>query len=494
MADLMTKEEPATIATTYGWLSSLPLAATAGNAVYSIYEGSKRYNCVTQYAIQSVESSVKLAASAVSPVVKRLDKPLHAIDSFAVGKLVQLEEKVPAVKTEPEQIVAYISETKEALANKIIESHAAISTRITEGKAHLTNQLASGKDVVCSKFSAGTEAVVQSRAGTAISDGKNVLVSQLAQGKETIKNSIACGRDAVYSKVQCGTEYVASTKAGCLVGSGVDCTLSATENLVDYLLPQIENENELAEYEIKEDKNSESCIESSAGRMDKMYTLSQRAKLRMYFYAMQKLQSMQQNCQSTLQHLKQTVDLLKLAQATRDGIDKQYHNVTSALKDLEEQIKQLLSRHSSTNWLPDSDEEDDNEVKADWLTPKSQGIVQSPLDYAKRLSEKVFHTFKSVTVVTAYLPSHLRGGANQGYQYAQEMYSTLKPVQSPADLKVSVLNRMSSLLETQLGYVSQLGAYLSTVLQRPTDSFPKEQDDSEDDEDDDGNGDEPVNN
>ena len=62
---------------------------------------------------------------------------------------------------------------------------------------------------------------------------------------------------------------------------------------------------------------------------------------------------------------------------------------------------------------------------------------------------------------------------------------------------------MSSLLETQLGYVSQLGAYLSTVLQvglqtlkvqpvvlfytqRPTDSFPKEQDDSEDDEDDDG--------
>ena len=75
MADLMTKEEPATIATTYGWLSSLPLAATAGNAVYSIYEGSKRYNCVTQYAIQSVESSVKLAASAVSPVVKRLDKP-----------------------------------------------------------------------------------------------------------------------------------------------------------------------------------------------------------------------------------------------------------------------------------------------------------------------------------------------------------------------------------------------------------------------------------
>ncbi len=62
-------------ATTYEWLSSLPLAAKAGNTVYNIYEGSKNYNCVTQYALGTVESSVKMAASAVSPVVKRMDKP-----------------------------------------------------------------------------------------------------------------------------------------------------------------------------------------------------------------------------------------------------------------------------------------------------------------------------------------------------------------------------------------------------------------------------------
>lgn len=61
--------------TVYGWLSSNPLAASAGNAVYNVYEGSKNYNCVTQYALGTVESSVKMAASAVAPVVKKLDKP-----------------------------------------------------------------------------------------------------------------------------------------------------------------------------------------------------------------------------------------------------------------------------------------------------------------------------------------------------------------------------------------------------------------------------------
>lgn len=63
-------------ATTVGeWLSSLPLAASAGSAVSSFYEGSKNYNCVTQYALGTVESSVKVAASAIAPVVKSLDKP-----------------------------------------------------------------------------------------------------------------------------------------------------------------------------------------------------------------------------------------------------------------------------------------------------------------------------------------------------------------------------------------------------------------------------------
>lgn len=116
-------------------------------------------------------------------------------------------------------------------------------------------------------------------------------------------------------------------------------------------------------------------------------------------------------------------------------MDKQYQNVTSALKDLEGQIKQLLSRQQSQtgmSWLPKDDEDEDEGVKVAWLTPasKPQGVIQMSLDYAKQLSEKVFRGFQSVTVATTYLPGNLRQGATQGYHYAQEMYSTLKPVSS----------------------------------------------------------------
>ena len=68
----MAQAEPST---TYEWLSGIPFAATAGTAVYNMYEGSKNYNSVTQYTLGTVESSVKMAASAIAPVVKTLDKP-----------------------------------------------------------------------------------------------------------------------------------------------------------------------------------------------------------------------------------------------------------------------------------------------------------------------------------------------------------------------------------------------------------------------------------
>lgn len=245
--------------------------------------------------------------------------PVQAVDSFAVSKLIQLEEKVPAMKTQPEEVVAFITESKEVLTKKITEGHAAISTRISESKDSLTSQLTSGKEVVCSKLSAGTEALVQSRAGLAVREGKRVIASQLTQGKDSLGNTITSGRDAVYTRIQGGSEYLASTRAGCLVGSGVDRTLAATENWVEYLLPEIENEKELfckcgmkdqCQCPSDDSPPQEEGAKSTVGRLDRVCTLSGKMKLRMYFLSIQRLHAMQQNCKSTLQNLKQTVDLV----------------------------------------------------------------------------------------------------------------------------------------------------------------------------------------
>lgn len=60
---------------TYDWLSSLPMASSAGSTVYSWYENSKNCCRVSQYALGTVESSVKYAAETAAPLVKRLDGP-----------------------------------------------------------------------------------------------------------------------------------------------------------------------------------------------------------------------------------------------------------------------------------------------------------------------------------------------------------------------------------------------------------------------------------
>ena len=73
--DVVTLAKPAQPASTYEWLCTIPVAASAGSAVYNLYNSSKNYNSVSQYAIGTVENSVVKAASIVAPVVQKLNRP-----------------------------------------------------------------------------------------------------------------------------------------------------------------------------------------------------------------------------------------------------------------------------------------------------------------------------------------------------------------------------------------------------------------------------------
>ncbi len=327
-------------ATTYEWLSNVPLAASAGTAVYNFYAGSKNCSRVTQYALETVETSVSMVVSVASPVVKKLDGPskycfyfpydtdnfitrltVQAVDSYTVSTLVKLEEKVPAVKSQPEEVMAYLTQSKDAVTNKIAEGRAAISTRITQSKDSVSDHITCGKEAVCTKISAGGEVIANSRAGVLVGEGKQALVARLSQGKEALDNSIVYGRDVIYTKISNGADCLANTRAGTLVGSGVNTTLSATESLVDYIIPEIENEKEL--FTGSEEKESlkstvddspaqedETFPEGEIGRIERVCTLSRKVKLRMYYRSMQRLQTMQINCSSTLEQLKAAVDVV----------------------------------------------------------------------------------------------------------------------------------------------------------------------------------------
>lgn len=125
-------------------------------------------------------------------------------------------------------------------------------------------------------------------------------------------------------------------------------------------------------------------------------------------------------------HTRMHVHQLKVAQQAREGVDKQYRSLASSIKDLEEHIRQMLSRKEVGEEVQEENGELEGEIK--WLNPKPKTRVQAALDTAKVLSERVYGTFRYVVGATAYLPHHLKGGATTAYEKAHELYTTLKPV------------------------------------------------------------------
>ena len=274
---------------------------------------------------------------------------VQAVDSFTVKQLVKLEEKVPAIKSQPDEVVTYLTESKDAISDRITKTKDSLNGRIANGRDAISTKVACGKDAVYTRIQTGSDAIANSRAGILVSDGKQALTTGLSKGKDTISSTLASGRDVVYVKVQNGAEAIANTRAGVLVGSGVDRTLSATESVIDYLLPPEENEKELlSEYEkVKEDvemttisteqvetpepseteiieeeeeeeeeqeeeeeKEGVVVVECSPGRVQRVRTLSRKVKLRMYYRSMRRLYGVQQQCKSTLEQLRTTVDVV----------------------------------------------------------------------------------------------------------------------------------------------------------------------------------------
>lgn len=254
---------------------------------------------------------------------------VQAVDSFTLNQLVKLEEKVPAIKSQPDEVYSYLSENKDALTNKISERSDAIRTRLNKSKEAVGDCLSSGRDAVYSKLHSGSEVIVNSRAGVLASEGKQALSARLTQGKDYLSSTLASGRDAVYTKAQSGAEALANTRAGAMVGSGVDSTLSTTEGWVDYFLPPEKNELELldedttAGTELKEKttettegeeegaaKEEEVEVVAAPGRVQRVRLLSRKVKLRMYYRSLRKLGNIQQQCKSTLEQLRATVDLV----------------------------------------------------------------------------------------------------------------------------------------------------------------------------------------
>ena len=219
---------------------------------------------------------------------------------------------------------------------KITEGHTAVSTSIFESKEVVAGKLLSGKESLYSNISVGSEAVANSRAGVLVGEMKQAVTMHIVNGKEALGNGVTAGRDAVCSHIQGGAKNLSNTRAGAMVGAGVDQTLAATECWVEYFIPEIENEKELFSNLEKEERIvglpltrqpkekvvvdegsaqgeeelDETLKKCEVSRVDRVYMISRKMKLRMYYRAMQRLQNMQQSSKATLVQLKEAIDLV----------------------------------------------------------------------------------------------------------------------------------------------------------------------------------------
>ena len=161
-----------------------------------------------------------------------------------------------------------------------------------------------------------------------LNDSKTAVASGLSDGKDCLVSTISTGKSAVYARVQAGTEAIGNTRAGKLIGYGMDCTLQATDSIVDYVLPAEENEKELISEEEKTEKEEvktgeeeeeeempktgESDEHSGDGlsRITRVKMLSKKVKIRVYYRSLKRLKIVQEECKTALSYLKLNVDLV----------------------------------------------------------------------------------------------------------------------------------------------------------------------------------------
>lgn len=211
---------------------------------------------------------------------------MTAVDSFTVKQLVKLEEKVPSIKTDTDEVLENLDERKKA-----------VYTRIHDGK----------------------EAA------------KDAIATRLVNGKDVI---VGC--------IQAGTEAVANSTPGTLVSGGVNRTLKATENIVDYLIPEKPEDvglpgeeekktvtlkmtigqEEEKEVEVEEEDSSDEEEEEEGGEggeeevkegesnVERVKNISRKVKVRVYYRTLRRLDGVQEQCKTALEHLKLDIDLV----------------------------------------------------------------------------------------------------------------------------------------------------------------------------------------
>lgn len=128
-------------------------------------------------------------------------------------------------------------------------------------------------------------------------------------GKAKLSSGYTTGKDYVVSSVKASSEYVAETRVVKLVGSGVTHVLTKTDSVVDYILP--DEEEEKGEKEGEDEKTSAAPpAPEAAGNVECARKISRKLRKRMHRRAMARVDTATQYYKDLLDMLKAHTELV----------------------------------------------------------------------------------------------------------------------------------------------------------------------------------------
>ncbi|XP_046668159.1 lipid storage droplets surface-binding protein 2 isoform X2 [Homalodisca vitripennis] len=99
-------------------LWQLPLVETAWLTSTGLYDRVKQSHGLAHWTLSTAEGAVSRAVETIAPVANRLATPIHIVDMKLCQGLDILEQKVPMVKEQPQQI---LDNAKEVVSARVVQ-------------------------------------------------------------------------------------------------------------------------------------------------------------------------------------------------------------------------------------------------------------------------------------------------------------------------------------------------------------------------------------
>ncbi|XP_041074791.1 perilipin-1-like isoform X1 [Polyodon spathula] len=178
----------------FGRLFELPVVSATYSLIQKTYSSTKQTHPIVCTVCEVYEKGAKTATSlavwSIQPALHRLEPQFIAANNLACKGLDRLEDKIPALQYPPEKLASGIAEV--------------VTNTVTTAKNGITSPIASTSDRALHLAASGYEQTVNMVTGT--------------------------------------IDYIVNTRPAKLAAEGVDVALTITEKLVNYILPESQEE------------------------------------------------------------------------------------------------------------------------------------------------------------------------------------------------------------------------------------------------------------